>query len=97
MFIPKHPPMSNGQNPNPHHPSFFTLNLTPSILHSQSYTLHSSLCILQLSALQQRSEFDIKETLHVYLYVLVCLLFDVPHLVCPQICIELRNSRSLLV
>jgi hypothetical protein len=24
----------NGQNPKTHHPSFFTLNLTPSILHS---------------------------------------------------------------
>ena len=46
-----------------HHSSFFTLNLTPCILHSQSSTLHSSLCILPLSALQQKSEFDLEETL----------------------------------
>ena len=32
--------------------SFSTLNHTPSILHSQYFTLHSSLCILQLSVLQ---------------------------------------------
>ena len=35
MPIPNHPPKT-------HHPSFFTLNLTPSILHSQSSILHSS-------------------------------------------------------
>ena len=45
--------------PFPTHLSFVDLNYTPSILHSQSYTLHSSPGILQLSAL----EFDIEETL----------------------------------
>jgi hypothetical protein len=57
MPIPNHPSKTTPP------PSFLTLNLTPSILHSESSTLYSSLCVLQLPAIQQRSEFDIEETL----------------------------------
>jgi hypothetical protein len=56
------------------HPPIYNLNPTPLILHCQSYTLHSPLCIIQLSALQYRSEFDVEEPfLFLYIYVHFCL------------------------
>ena len=39
-------------HPKTNYPPFFTPNPSPSVLHSQTYTLNYSLCILQLSALQ---------------------------------------------
>ena len=70
MICAKNKTVDTHTKPSSKNTSPFILNLTPSIPHSQSYTLHSSLCILQLSALQQRSEFDIEETLIVKLFFL---------------------------
>ena len=72
MPILNHPPKT-------HHPSFSTLHLTPSVLNSQSSTLRSSLCILQLPALQQRSEFDIEETLLVYYEIIETKWFKISY------------------
>ena len=64
------------------HPSFFTLNHIPSILHPQSYTLQSSLLILyspffnlhpSLSTLQKRSQFDTAKNPLVLCYICVSL------------------------